>query len=178
MTNSRFSPFREFNKGYAIVGTVVSALSLASLIQKYLDVGLKPIVAEFLAYYHKVIGVLTTPIVAIMPFSVPDWYRDAYVLSFVMLLAETRAVFMTGVVRENVSVPFFLRLNWIAVFIAVAGSIMLLGLLAIVWKPLELSAIVNGEGSAHERRRTRYSLLMFATAWAIAVAFFALNSQL
>ena len=136
-----------------------------------------PIAADFFAYYHKVIHILTAPIVAVLPFSVPDWYRDAYMLSFVMLLGETRAVFITRV-RENPNVPFFMRLNWLTFYAAAIGSIILFGLVSLLWKPLELSAIINGEGSPHQRRRTRYSLLMFAIAVAIAVAFFALNSQL
>jgi hypothetical protein len=112
----------------------------------------------------------------VLPFLVPDWYRDAYVLSLVILLGELRAVFRTGIIRENRRVPFYKRLNYIAFYIAAIGSIALLGLLAILWKPLELSAIVNGEGSEHERHRTVMSLQIFATTCAIALAFFALNS--
>jgi hypothetical protein len=47
MVDERFSPLGDFNKGYAIVATIVSALSVISLVQKYLSVGLAPIAAEF-----------------------------------------------------------------------------------------------------------------------------------
>jgi hypothetical protein len=88
---------REFSFWWWGIGTLVAALSLISFIHKASGVGLAPVLGEFLSYYRTI---------AHSPFQLvnswvrlPEWYKDAFALSFIALVAFFRGDVATGRVR-------------------------------------------------------------------------------
>jgi hypothetical protein len=81
-----------YRSSFVLVGCLASSASVISLIQRWLDVGIVPLLFEMLSYYRKIAHLLLTPVLTLIPFKVPVWYQDAYVLSLVFVMAFMKAV--------------------------------------------------------------------------------------
>ena len=76
---------------FSILSGLVSAMSLISLIIKYFDVGLAPIAAQLVQFYRDVVAFFLDPILAYVPFRIPAWYRDTFVISLMLLALNLRS---------------------------------------------------------------------------------------
>jgi hypothetical protein len=81
---------KEFSRWMRILGIVASTMSLISAVQRLLNVGLISFLNDFVAYYRK----LTYPLVEALPglfhLALPNWYKDQFILSFVIVAAFMR----------------------------------------------------------------------------------------
>lgn len=169
----------EYKFWWWVVGTSVSAISLISLLQKVFGFGLSSVFREFITYYRKVFHFPFELLAAVLPVHVPDWYKDAFVLSFIMLSAHLRADAAEGRLRFD---SRFTRIMTSVAF-PLLLSIPLLGLLTFL---VMLSIVVSRPaalGDDRERvdsavRASRYEAIsLFCVAVAVIV-FFVLNSQM
>jgi len=71
---------------------LVGALSVVSITVKIWKVGLSPVLVELLAFYTRIVRATTDPIISILPFNTSDWYRDAYVISFILVTLWVRSL--------------------------------------------------------------------------------------
>jgi len=119
-----------------ILGIVASTMSLISAVQRLLNVGLISFLNDFVAYYRK----LTYPLVEALPglfhLALPNWYKDQFILSFVIVAAFMRSAnWNTFIDKSGVKVDTrFQKLIFrtvqtsIVVFYAFIFSIALLGI--------------------------------------------------
>jgi hypothetical protein len=167
---------REFSFWWWGIGTFVAALSLTSFIQKVSGVGLAPVLGECLSYYR---------MIAHSPFrlvdfwvTLPEWYKDAYALSFIALVAFLRGDVATG--RVRVEGTFSRAVT--SVLFPLLLSIPLAGLATVI---LSVSLLIEPEsklGTDVARVRSavassRHQILSLACAVIAAAGFFALNAQ-
>ena len=166
---------REVSNLYAIIGGLVSAGSLISLVQKFFNIGLAPVLAEFVAYYRRIAHFFVDWLFFWVPFEVPGWYKDAYVISFVFLVTFVRAIVAVLVFRYpsggSKAIPFFAA----GLVGALFWSVPLVGL----FMPLAAPRLLGGFEQQDEAKAMLrlYTKMLFAMAIA-TVAFFALNSQM
>jgi hypothetical protein len=153
----------------ALLGGLLSSLSVVNIIVKLYKVGLNPVLADVLAFYSKVITAVTEPILALLPFDAPQWYRDAYVISFVLCTLWLRSLWMVQKIRgeeqpQGASVAFPILFLIISALLSIA----LFGFLTIVilmpWAKL---------ARMPESRRTYWFTILWAAAG--TVLFFAFN---
>jgi hypothetical protein len=168
-----------FNSLYALLGSVVSATSLICLLQKISGVELAPVLAECMAYCQQIIGFFTEPIMTVvarvLPFAVPEWYRDLWVISFVLTSLNLQAALIE--VGEGDAVPRPVRM-----FLNMFFSVCILGLAALnalillgLAMPFLALRDFRKKNDAATAKTCLTSVVLAALA---AVAFFAFNSQL
>ena len=82
---------KEFKGWMQVLTICTSAASLISAIQKLFDIGLTPYFFEFISYYRR----LFYPVVEYFPklfhIALYDWYKDLYILSFILCSITFRA---------------------------------------------------------------------------------------
>lgn len=170
---------REVSNFYAIIGGVVSAGSLISLVQKVFNVGLAPVLAEFVAYYRRITNFFVDWLFFWWPFELSEIYKDLYAVSLIMAMVMVRAM-VSVLVADNPmtsskSAVFLLLMMAFAALISV-------GLLGIVMGVGLIFAPVIGPGRNSDDEQawaTRSVFMKMLLAMTIAtVAFFALNSQM
>ena len=166
----------EYRKTSAVLSGLFATLSVVSLVNKYLSFGLAPIALDFMNVYRKAIGLVMDPLLGLLPFTMPGWYKDAFVLSFVLLLLEFRAVTYVNKVMPGPRTPYLLKVRFLNIYLAALLSLFLVGVLAIVAKPVEVYGLLRGWATPHQRVRGTTFLISFATTFVASVAFFALNS--
>lgn len=66
---------------WKVFGLVAGSLSLISLIEKIWHVGLLPFPALIVEYYRDMLVPIHNIVSSFLPFSVPEWYQDLWVLS-------------------------------------------------------------------------------------------------
>jgi hypothetical protein len=89
-----------------LFGVPISALALISLLHKIFSIGLAPVFHGIVELWHK----LTDPFASILkyPFSLihitlPDWYVDAFILSFILSAIYFKNLFAYRSPRQPVS---------------------------------------------------------------------------
>jgi hypothetical protein len=96
------------------IGTVTGGLSLISLVQKVWQIGLAPLPKLLLEHYRSVLRPLHDLLVYIIPLRLPEWYIDAYVLSFLACSAYFKAWFFSSPNRSvKVKELFKATLFWV-----------------------------------------------------------------
>ncbi|MFM9848920.1 MAG: hypothetical protein ACKVP3_17355 [Hyphomicrobiaceae bacterium] len=155
---------------------LLATLSVTSLITRYWSVGLGAVALEFIGFYRKAIAFVMDPLLSILPFTLPGWYKDAYVLSFILLLLEFKAVATVNKITPGPNTPYLLRIAFINVYLSALLSAFLVGLVAILWKPFEAHGILKGQATAHQRARGTYFFISLGTTFAATVALFAINA--
>jgi hypothetical protein len=164
---------------YALLGGVVSAASLISLLQKISGVELVPVLAQCMAYGQQIIGFFTEPIMTVLarvlPFAVPEWYRDLWVISFVLTFLNLQAALIEVGEGDGVPRPVGMILNMFfglcILGLAALNALILLGLALPFLALRDLGD--KGDAAAAKTCLTSVALAGLAT-----VTFFALNSQL
>ena len=167
------------NSLYALLGGVVGAASLISLLQKISGVELAPVLAECMAYGQQIIGFFTEPIMTVLarvlPFALPEWYRDLWVISFVLTSLNLQAALIE--VGEGDTVPGPVR-----IFLNIFFGLCILGLAALNAFILLGLAIpflaLRDLGNKNDAATAKTCLASVALAALATIAFFALNSQL
>ena len=140
---------------------------------------LVPVLAECMAYCQQIIGFFTEPIMTVvmrvLPLTVPDWYRDLWVISFVLTSLNLQAALIE--IGEGNTVPRLVRLLLNMFFgvcilgLAALNAVILLGLAT----PFLALRDLRNKNDATTAKTCLASVALAALA---AVAFFALNSQL
>jgi hypothetical protein len=163
----------EFSFWWQALGVITGSLSLISFTQKVFDIGLAGTFAAFVEYYRAVFYPLLQPIYAalafILPFDLPDWYKDAYLLSVILFAPLMRTVTMQQA-REGDGI---FTVTAASVSLTLGASLVLLGL----YIPfLVIKAFVEDDDDDQGTyRKISVSLLCILAA---AILFFALNYQL
>lgn len=150
---------------FALLGSVVSAFAIVSLIVKAFAIGLSPIMLETLEYYRSVanflFGGLLDALRWIMPtLSVPDWLKDVWALSFVGGAVGGRAFLLA----EGTTPGRFVA----AIACALIAGVTFAGLLVVVlWLAQILNPLPKGRlaGSPASRMRRVYGVAL--SIWAI-----------
>jgi hypothetical protein len=173
----------EYKFWFGLIGALISAGSIISLIQKLFDVGLIPVFASALSYYRGVTYPLVDwlrYIISYIPyldlyryiffiFMSLETYRDLTVLSFVMAGAAARASAVPDPIvgtRPRSSFPAMLLYTAFMCLLAYTLFPLLLGVI------LPLALLVN---NSEDRIFTRYLLLNLLIAFTAAGVFFAAN---
>ncbi len=171
----------------AVCGAVPSALSIISVTQRTFNIGLQPILLDIVSYYRK----LVSPLFGFLPFEIPGWYKDLWLLSAVILLAGLRTLHVhlnadDGEVQksEPSRVAKWLTLVLLYLPLALVASALLAGFLLLLFilfgwisfyfergQHAELSP-VDYEGKA----AADYFLLSILLAVVAAVAFYLTNA--
>jgi hypothetical protein len=152
---------------------------LISLLQKISGVELAPVLAECMAYRQQVIGFFTEPIMTVLarvlPFALPEWYRDLWVISFVLTSLNLQAALIEVGKGDAVPRPVIMFLNIFfglcILGLAALNAFILLGLAI----PFLALRDLRNKNDADTAKTCLTSVALAALA---AVAFFALNSQL
>jgi hypothetical protein len=76
---------------WKIFGLVAGSLSLISLAQKIWHVGLLPIPAAIIGYYRDMLVPIHNIVSSFVPFTIPDWYEDLWILSALYFSMWARA---------------------------------------------------------------------------------------
>jgi hypothetical protein len=66
-------------------------MSVISLMNRYFEGGITKLAQLFIDHYRSMIAFFLDPLLAFLPFSVPAWYRDMYVISFCMIILAYKA---------------------------------------------------------------------------------------
>jgi hypothetical protein len=82
---------RELDFWWCSLGMLAGSLSLISLIQNVLKIGLAPLPRMVIDYYRAVLRPLHELLVYIIPFELPAWYVDCYILSVIAISAYYRS---------------------------------------------------------------------------------------
>jgi hypothetical protein len=163
----------ETRNTYAVISGLVSAISVISLVAKVFDVGLAPVLREFIEFYRRIANILISPLLYIVPFQVPEWYRDAFVASLVAMMLFCRSSYLAW---PNRSAADSQILNWMLyLLLSFLFSIPLIGLLLLAIFPLKS---LSSDKFDRGRARARLFVIALVTTSIAAGAFFALNSQL
>ena len=167
------------NSLYALLGSVVGGGSLICLLQKISRVDLTPMLQEGMAVYQEIVNFFTEPMMTtlarVLPFAVPEWYRDLWVISFVLTSLNLRAALIE--LGEGDAVPRHVRMFLNMFFglcilgLAALNALILLGLAM----PFLALRDLRDKNDAATAKTCLTSVALAALA---AVAFFALNSQL
>ena len=75
----------------AIFGACASAASLISAIQRFLDIGLISFFMELVSYYRKLTYPLIEAVPSLFHLSLPNWYKDQFIISFIIVTAKMRS---------------------------------------------------------------------------------------
>ena len=132
-----------------------------------------------MAYGQQIIGFFTEPIMTalarVLPFAVPEWYRDLWVISFVLTFLNLQAALIEVGEGDSVPRPVGMILNMFfglcILGLAALNALVLLGL------ALPFLAL-RDLGDKSDAAAAKTCLTSVALAGLAAVAFFALNSQL
>ena len=165
---------KEVSNAYAIIGGLVSAGSLISLVQKLFSVGLSPVLYEFVAYYRRVAYFFVDWMTFWLPFQVPGWYKDAYIISVVCCATYMRAAVAT---KGGMSWASSLAANAIGVVGGLIASIVLSGFIF----PLLAAAVLRSDRKDDDfgfREMLQLYIKMLVATCLATIAFFALNSQM
>jgi hypothetical protein len=165
---------------YAVLGGVISAGALICLLQEIFPVALAPALANSIASYQEIIHLLTEPIMTalarVLPFAVPEWYRDLWIISFVLTslnlqnaLLQTNGQGSIWLVLARTFAYIFFGVCILA--LAALNALLLLGLVVPFLAVRDLS-------NKNDAAAARTCLMSVSVAALAAVAFFALNSQL
>jgi hypothetical protein len=171
---------RRLNSLYAVLGSVVSGGALICLLQKIFRVGLAPVLAEGMGSFQEIVHFFTEPIMTVLagvlPFAVPEWYCDLWVISFVLTLVNLQGA-LIGVKREGkawlVAARTFLYI-FFGVCILGLAALNAFVLLGLAMPFLALRDLRNKSEAA----TAKTCLMSVVLAMLITAAFFALNSQL
>lgn len=168
------------NSLYALLGSIVSGGALICLLQKIFGVGLAPVLAESVASFQEIVRFFTEPIMTVLsrivPFSVPEWYCDLWVISFVLTSLNLQGA-LIRITSEGkawlVAARTFLYIFFCVCILGLAAlnAFVLLGL---AMPFLALRDLRNKSEAA----TAKTCLMSVVLAVLMAVAFFALNSQL
>jgi hypothetical protein len=165
-------------------GVPVSALALISLVQRVFHVGLTPVLMEIVATWRR----LTEPLAALLkfiasfvPFHLPDWYHDAFILSFILALILFKAIFLHVTIPDDNDDPKLKMVTQTigAPLLAFVLSLALLGLAGsakMVVNPhnRDMDAVKREE---FNRARAHFLRDVFAVI-SLTVVFFAANTKL
>jgi hypothetical protein len=80
----------QFKFWWTIFTAMLSSMSVISLIQKWLSVGIKPILLQFLTFYRRLLYPLFDALASVFHVSFADWYKDLFFLSFIFSMAWVR----------------------------------------------------------------------------------------
>jgi len=161
-----------------------SALSVVSVIQRFWNVGLVPLLSDFLAFYRKAFYSFFD----FLPFSLPGWYKDAFILSSVFTAIAIRAIISNSQggfqkYEDLRLIAYFVLGIWWLLF-----STLLLGpLFAVLLYILGMVTPDRNsdfEGTSYEEERAaslefaNAILFSFVALIVASVAFFVLNANL
>jgi hypothetical protein len=183
----RPSIVKEYKFWIGLIGALVAAGPLISLIQKLLDVGLTPVFANALSYYRGITYPLVDWLRYFISFIPPldlyrfifswiislDTYRDLTVLSFLVAGAMSRAIRTVNTQRQAGDEIHDEREE----FLVEVGALILKVLFAYSLLPLFLLVFLfeTWATAPEERPYINYFLLNFLLALVAAVAFFVAN---
>jgi hypothetical protein len=162
----------EARRTYAIISGLASSISVISLTAKLFHIGLAPLLNEFIDFYRKFARAVISPILYFLPFTAPEWYRDAFVGSFIFMLLFFRSSYLAWPGR---SAQDDMKNTALLVLLSFLFSIPLFGIILLVIVPF---SALSSDRVDRGRLRARLFLISIATALAAATAFFVLNSQL
>ncbi len=156
----------------ALFGVPLGAIALISLIQKVLKIGLVPVLSDFMQVWRR----LTAPLHDLLSYlasfvhlDLPDWYHDAFVLSFVGCTVFFRAM------DENVlAMDEEASSSWRFVVHAILGFIFSIPLFGVL---LTYGVFFPGPSVEHRRHAAKVRRELFAIA-GIVITFYVANSSL
>jgi hypothetical protein len=77
---------------WLIFSGIASSLSVINLILKFYKVGLAHVLSELIAWYKHLLYPFIDALTSWMPYALPDWYKDMFILSSILLGAIARSV--------------------------------------------------------------------------------------
>jgi hypothetical protein len=180
--------FRGFQTTLAVLGVVTGALSIISLVQRLVSVGLRPAFSEFLSYYRNIVDRAVNPIIELLPleylpWDIAPWYGDALVLSVAGTSALARGYAMLraeGDLDDEVGDAIVAHTPWLGPLLTVLlfalSSFTLFGVFFLVTPFLALvQAIGVMRGDADTQFVGRVAILLLGALTGVA-AFYALNA--
>src|SRR5688572_25342652 len=79
-----------------LLAVLLSSTSLVSLVQKFFNIGLTPVFADYLQFYRAVVYPFSDTIIYVLRnltgIHTPEWYREAWPLSFLILATNAKAI--------------------------------------------------------------------------------------
>lgn len=179
---------------YALVGGIISAISLVSFLQHLLNVGLSPVLHEGLGYYRHIAGVIFGYLLGWVRYIIPHWtlpplYRDLLTISFVGSAGYLRGIAIGTLeqfeekwdeVHESENIRVSARVTlWIgSTIIWFIVGVSLLGMLAIVFSFVMFLTFFTPKGARDEQLHRKSVLIassVFGSTAGVAV-FFIVNA--
>jgi len=182
----------ELNRWWKLIGLVSGTLSLISLVQKILKVGLMPLPAAIINYYRDMLTPLHIVIESLIPFHVPEWYEDLWVLSFLSFIIYYKSTYKMDfekLTQDGLITTMFnfiiLSLGSFIYFVFVSSMVMLLLYVITLMMVLYGHTVYRLQHRADEKRdsvvsddtNTRWILSSFMMISA-AIAFFVWNAAI
>jgi hypothetical protein len=144
----------EFGFWFSAFGTLAGAVSVISLIQKLFNIGLLPILADFIGFYRKLMYPVFDALLFFTAWRPPTWYMDLYVLSFVVCIATLRGI--TSIIRTTPTsnkTKSTIILTVYPLVISVIASVVLLGvpflLIGVAYSAENMKATYERHGRPH-----------------------------
>jgi len=81
----------EFGFWRLIIAVLGSTVSLISLVQRAFSIGLAPILSDFVSFYRKIFYPIIDLIFFYIPWSIPVWYKDLVIISFIFAALDMRS---------------------------------------------------------------------------------------
>src|ERR1700722_7117310 len=91
---------KEFSGWMKVITLLVSATSSISAIQRMFDIGLTSVFYEYISYYRRLCYPLVDFIPKIFHVTLPGWYKDLYVISFILCSIACRTLVDEEVKKE------------------------------------------------------------------------------
>lgn len=85
----------EIRKIWVALGIIASSMSVISFVQKLFGIGIVPIMSMGITYYRKMLYPGFEIIGKILHIPIPNWYKDAFVLSFIFSIILARIDIMS-----------------------------------------------------------------------------------
>lgn len=83
----------------AILGVPVAAIAVVSLVQKVFKIGLTPVLRDFIGVWRQLTAPVHDLLFSLARFiglQLPEWYLDAFILSYVLVVVYSRVVANTN----------------------------------------------------------------------------------
>jgi hypothetical protein len=154
-SSTTFGPLSTALKLFAYLSATLSTIRL---IWKFLDIGVAPILADFLDFYHKLVAPLAWPLTW-LSVPIPDWYADFCALGLVGAFVLSTSVKTNGTwlalylgIDDDYSIPRWWRalltaspaifgaLAWVGVTQCIVGLAILYG----AWSQAHLPLVLYG----------------------------------
>jgi hypothetical protein len=174
----------EYPSFYGLAGGIASSGSIINLATKLYQTGLAPMLQELLDWYRKIVHLFTDPLMELiskfLPFPIPGWYHDLYVISFILCTLYFRSVFRHMFPRLRFSIKSLAIIVLSGLFSLIVFGFVLFALsLFFLVKPPHSDAADSGVNPISVIPHVaRLFFVSLGVAVVVTVVFFAANSQL